>query len=120
MTFLQSPFFILLQKTIRFSDIMQFSDEFCGDLKCHQIEIALYSYSKMSCFHCASFSYSDLFVHSKSSPDLVSLGPDEKYAVHFVRNKKKIRPFVMNQCGGINQLFSYHNALQLSTTFRTP
>ena len=34
-TILQRPFFNLLHKIIRFSDIMQFSDSFCGDQKCH-------------------------------------------------------------------------------------
>ena len=34
-TILQRPFFHLLHKSIRFSDIMQFSDSFCGDKKCH-------------------------------------------------------------------------------------
>jgi hypothetical protein len=31
----QRPFFNLLHKIIRFSDIMQFSDSFCGYQKCH-------------------------------------------------------------------------------------
>ena len=34
-TIFQRPFFNLLHKIIRFSDIMQFSDNFCGDQKCH-------------------------------------------------------------------------------------
>ena len=34
-TILQRPFFNLLHKIIRFSDIVQFSDSFCGDQKCH-------------------------------------------------------------------------------------
>ena len=34
-TILQRPFFNLLPKIIRFSDIMRFSDSFCGDQKCH-------------------------------------------------------------------------------------
>ena len=42
-TILQRPFFNLLHKIIRFSDIMQFSDSFWRDHKCHYIEIALYS-----------------------------------------------------------------------------
>ena len=42
-TILQRPFFNLLHKIIWFSDIMQFSDSFCRDQKCHQIKIALYS-----------------------------------------------------------------------------
>ena len=33
LTILQRPFFHLLQKIIRFSDIMQFSGSFCGDQK---------------------------------------------------------------------------------------
>ena len=32
---LQRPFFNLLYKIIRFSDIMRFSDSFCKDQKCH-------------------------------------------------------------------------------------
>ena len=36
---LQRPFFISLHKNIRFSDIMQFSDSFCGHQMCHQIKI---------------------------------------------------------------------------------
>ena len=35
-TIFQRPFFNLLHKIIRFSD------SFCGDQKCHKIEIALY------------------------------------------------------------------------------
>ena len=31
----QKLFFNLLHKIIRFSDIMRFSDSFCGDQKCH-------------------------------------------------------------------------------------
>ena len=34
-TILQRPFFNLLHKIICFSDIMQFSDSFCGDQTCH-------------------------------------------------------------------------------------
>ena len=34
-TILQRPFFNLLHKIIQFSDIMRFSDSFCGDQKCH-------------------------------------------------------------------------------------
>ena len=34
-TILQRPFFNLLHKIIRFSDIMRFSDSFCRDQKCH-------------------------------------------------------------------------------------
>ena len=34
-TILQRPFFNLLHKNLRFSDIMRFSDNFCGDQKCH-------------------------------------------------------------------------------------
>ena len=34
-TIFQRPFFNLLHKIIRFCDIMQFSDSFCGDQKCH-------------------------------------------------------------------------------------
>ena len=34
-TILQRPFFNLLHRIIRFSDIMQFSDSFCGGQKCH-------------------------------------------------------------------------------------
>ena len=34
-TILQRPFFHLLQNIIRFSDIMRFSDSFCGDQNCH-------------------------------------------------------------------------------------
>ena len=34
-TIFQRPFFNLLHKIIRFSDIMQFSDSFCGDQNCH-------------------------------------------------------------------------------------
>ena len=34
-TILQRPFFNLLHKIIRFSDIMRFSDSFWGDQKCH-------------------------------------------------------------------------------------
>ena len=34
-TILQRLFFNLLHKTIHLSDIMQFSDSFCGDQKCH-------------------------------------------------------------------------------------
>ena len=34
-TILQRPFFNLLHKIIRFSNIMQLSDSFCGDQKCH-------------------------------------------------------------------------------------
>ena len=41
-TILQRPFFNLLHKIIRFSDIMRFSDSFCRDQNCHYIEIALY------------------------------------------------------------------------------
>ena len=33
-------------------------------------------------------------MHSKSSPDLVSLGPDEKYVVHFERNKGSFNNYV--------------------------
>ena len=33
-TIFQRPFFNLLHKIIRFSDIMRFSDSFCGDPKC--------------------------------------------------------------------------------------
>ena len=39
---LQRPFFNLLHKNIQFSDIMRFSDNFCGDQKCHKIKIVLY------------------------------------------------------------------------------
>ena len=45
------------------------------------------------------FSYSDLFVHSKSSPDLVPLGPDEKYVVHFERNKESFNNYVDKKRG---------------------
>ena len=41
-TIFERPFFNLLHKIIRFSDIMRFSDSFCEDQKCHLIEIALY------------------------------------------------------------------------------
>ena len=41
-TILKGPFFNLLHKLIRFSDIMRFSDNFCWDQKCHYIESALY------------------------------------------------------------------------------
>ena len=34
-TIFQRPFFNLLHKIIRFSDIMRFSDSFCRDQKCH-------------------------------------------------------------------------------------
>ena len=34
-TILQRPFLNLLHKIIIFSDIMRFSDNFCGDQKCH-------------------------------------------------------------------------------------
>ena len=34
-TIFQRPFFNLLHKIIRFSDIMRFSDSFCGHQKCH-------------------------------------------------------------------------------------
>ena len=34
-TIFQTPFFNLLYKIIRFSDIMQFSDSFCEPKKCH-------------------------------------------------------------------------------------
>ena len=34
-TILQRQLFNLLHKIIRFSDIMQFSDSFCGNIKCH-------------------------------------------------------------------------------------
>ena len=34
-TILQRPFFNLVHKIIRFSDIMQFSERFCGEQKCH-------------------------------------------------------------------------------------
>ena len=34
-TILQRPFFNLLHKNLRFSDIMRFSDNFCRDQKCH-------------------------------------------------------------------------------------
>ena len=34
-TILQRPFFNLLHEIIQFSDIMRFSDSFCGDQKCH-------------------------------------------------------------------------------------
>ena len=34
-TIFQRPFFNLLYKIIRFSDIMRFSDRFCRDQKCH-------------------------------------------------------------------------------------
>ena len=34
-TILQRPFFNLLHKIIRFSDVMQFSDSFCEDQRCH-------------------------------------------------------------------------------------
>ena len=34
-TIFQRPFFNLLQKIIRFSDIMRFSDSFCGNQTCH-------------------------------------------------------------------------------------
>ena len=34
-TIFQRPFFDLLHKNIRFSDIMRFSDIFWGDQKCH-------------------------------------------------------------------------------------
>ena len=40
-TILQRPFFILLHKSIQFSDIVQFSDSFCIDQKCPYIELAL-------------------------------------------------------------------------------
>ena len=35
LTILQRPFFNLLNKIIQFSDIMRFSDSFCGDQMCH-------------------------------------------------------------------------------------
>ena len=41
----QRPFFKLLHKIIQFSDIMQISDSFCWDQKCHYIDIALYLFS---------------------------------------------------------------------------
>ena len=34
-TIFHRPFFNLLHTIIRFSDIMRFSDNFCGDQKCH-------------------------------------------------------------------------------------
>ena len=34
-TILPRPFFNLLHKIIRFSNIMEFNDSFCGDQKCH-------------------------------------------------------------------------------------
>ena len=34
-TILPRPFFNLIHKIIRFSDIMRFSDGLCGDQKCH-------------------------------------------------------------------------------------
>ena len=34
-TIFQRPFFNLLHKIIQFSDIMRFSENFCGDQKCH-------------------------------------------------------------------------------------
>jgi hypothetical protein len=36
-TIFQRPFFNLLHKIIRFSDIMRFSDRFCKDQKCHYV-----------------------------------------------------------------------------------
>ena len=33
-TIFQTPFFNLLHEIIQFSDIMRFSDSFCGDQKC--------------------------------------------------------------------------------------
>ena len=41
-TTLQRPFFNLLHKIIRFSDIMRFSKSLWWDQKCHKIKIALY------------------------------------------------------------------------------
>jgi hypothetical protein len=48
-TILQRMFFNLLHKIIRSSDIIQFSDSFCGDQKCHKIEIALYIHTSREC-----------------------------------------------------------------------
>ena len=44
-TILLRLFFNLQHKITRFIDIMPFSDSFCRDQNCHEIEIALYSKS---------------------------------------------------------------------------
>ena len=55
----QRPFFNLLNRIIRFSDIMQFSNSFCVDQNWHYIEIALYSKSTLISFgsYCSWLSY---------------------------------------------------------------